>query len=93
MKKKKKSLKTDQKDRHVLKREKVEAEHKDQGTRAPAQHLKSGGDAFAYAILGITEEARNMKGSNGEYLGVKPELLDPKDCVDRQKLKVKRSKK
>lgn len=86
MKQKKTDVKMKQSNRHVVEKSKAQGEHKSQGQRAPAKHLKNGGDAFAYGISGIMQEQQAQKGSQGEFLGVKSQALDPSKYVRKDKL-------
>lgn len=92
MKQKKKSVNVEQQSsRHQLKKSKEKSEHKSQGRPAPAQHLKSGGDAFAYGLSKALGDAEAMKGSKQGFLGVETKMLDPTDFVEKDKLHVKKS--
>ena len=85
-------MKKQDSDRHLLKKSNVKGEHKSQGEYAKTKSLRSGGDAYAYGISVLMQEAENMKGSSKGFLGVEPELLDPKEYVGRDKLNTKGKK-
>jgi hypothetical protein len=86
MKGKKTDVAMKPKQAHMLEKSKAKSEHKTQGQRAPAKHLKNGGDAFAYGLSGIMEEQQAQKGSQGEFLGVKSQALDPSKYVRKDRL-------
>lgn len=70
-----------------------EASKKEQGEMAsPKARGRSLGSEYAYAVEGLLEQAKAMRGSDASFLGKEKKVINPKECVSEKMLYKKKKK-